>query len=293
MPALLESIRGRDSCYKTALRCIETLVDSDRGARMVAMEMQGDLAVLSVLAPLLHGDAPDPSACRIFQILLMRYEDCRADIPPEIIAAVDAFCRETDLAAEIANRPISAGAGVTAALPTALERVPSSTASDDVRSQSPDPSPSPDSTTALPESRSFASSAGGPADFTGECCIVTVFLPGGARSQVAAIAHSDPIERSAPPSTGWDKHAGWDTRLACQAARHRDLPRNAKVGLCRPQIEIGRDTTIGMLKKRAMLDSSGADSLDASEYALTPNASPHSGGRTERLRGCVVVPATF
>ena len=186
MPALLESIRGRDSCYKTALRCIETLVDSDRGARMVAMEMQGDLAVLSVLAPLLHGDAPDPSACRIFQILLMRYEDCRADIPPEIIAAVDAFCRETDLAAEIVNRPISAGAGVTAALPTALERVPSSTASDDVRSQSPDPSPSPDSTTALPESRSFASSAGGPADFTGQCCIVTVFLPGGARSQVAA-----------------------------------------------------------------------------------------------------------
>ena len=65
-----------------------------------------------------------------------------------------------------------------------------------------------------------------------------------------------------------------------------------KVGLCRPQIEIGRDTTIGMLKKRAMLDSSGADSLDASEYALTPNASPHSGGRAERLSGCVVVPAT-
>ena len=65
-----------------------------------------------------------------------------------------------------------------------------------------------------------------------------------------------------------------------------------RLDVCRPQIEIGRDTTIGMLKKRAMLDSSGADSLDASEYALTPNASPHSGGRAERLSGCVVVPAT-
>jgi hypothetical protein len=261
MPVLLESIRGRDGGFRTALRCMETLVDSDRGARMVATELQGDLAVLGALAPLLEGESPEPSACRILQSLLMRYEDCRVDLPAEIIATVDAFSRAADAAAETVDRETSVNAGVSA-LATVAE--PSASSSGDVHDVLDDPSHSPDprtraeSRTESFESRSFDSSVGGVAEFTADCCIVTVFLPGGARSQVCAhgqIAQASSARRVHKwrvPSTTAPETPAAHIRMSCPS-----------------QIEIGRDTTIGTLKKRAMLDAGGTcDSLDASEYAL-------------------------